>query len=97
MKIIEIVFPFYIIKPIITILEYIICMKKLAKFFAVLCAVAITIGGCGASNQGKTEDKCPGTAKDGNELKIEKASINLHNDIEKGKYKVLISEELKKQ
>lgn len=52
-----------------------------------ICALALSLTACGSS---------VGTAKDGNEQKIEAASMKLVTAVEKGKYKLISTEELKK-
>lgn len=66
-------------------------MKKFTKLFGLLFAVALTLSACAAGGGG---DK-PGTAKDGNEVTIEMASMNLVKAVEAGKYKLVSTEELK--
>lgn len=64
-------------------------MKKLIKSVGILSIafLSLNLSACGNST---------GTAKDGNELKIEQAALKLHNAVEKGKYKLVGTEELKK-
>lgn len=60
--------------------------KKLLSVFTV-GVLSLSLVGCG--------DKV-GTSKDGNEQKIEQASIKLLSAVEQGKYKIVSTEELKK-
>lgn len=77
-------------------------MKKFARVFAILCALTLTLTACSSGSNGDKKDsteatnKKIGTAKDGDEMKIEKASMKLVNAKEKGKYKLVGTEELKK-
>lgn len=67
-------------------------MKKYKKLLSVLtvCALSVSLAGCGNTSKG------PGSSKDGNEQKVEKASMKLVSAVEKGKYKLVSTEELKK-
>lgn len=66
-------------------------MKKSKKILSliVIGVLSFNLSACSSS-------KGAGTAKDGNELKIEQASIKLVTAVEKGKYKLVGTEELKK-
>ena len=64
-------------------------MKKINKTLSMLTIGLLSLNIVGCSNGA-------GTAKDGNELKIEQASIILHQAVEKGQYKLVGTEELKK-
>lgn len=64
-------------------------MKKF-KVAAIALTIAVALTGCGGAKKG------PGTAKDGNEVAIEKASIALVQKVEAGKYNLVSTEELKK-
>ncbi|WP_252344707.1 MULTISPECIES: hypothetical protein [unclassified Gemella] len=59
--------------------------KKLLSILTIGC-LSLSLVGCG--------DKV-GSVKDGNEQKIEQASIKLVNAVEQGKYKLVSTEELK--
>lgn len=71
-------------------------MKKFTKVFALFFALVLSLSAC-SSGGGDTasKDKGPGTAKDGNELTIEQASMQLVKAVEEGKYKMVGTEELK--
>lgn len=71
-------------------------MKRLAKFLAVMLTLTFTLTACSQSKPQVSSGDTPGTAKDGNELNIEKASMNLVKAVEGGKYKLVSTEELKK-
>lgn len=65
-------------------------MKNKKQMLSCILAIILSISLSACSG------KDIGTAKDGNELKIEQASIKLVNAVEKGKYKLVSTEELKK-
>lgn len=71
-------------------------MKKLSKVLALFFAVALSLSACSSGGGSGTADKGPGTAKDGNEVTIETASMNLVKAVDEGKYKLVGTEELKK-
>lgn len=74
------------------------------KAFAILCALSLSLTACsgGSSTEKGDEAKKPevakkvGTAKDGNEEKIEDGSMKLVKATEAGKYKLVGTKELKK-
>lgn len=71
-------------------------MKKFVKVFALLLVAGLTLTGCTSGGGQGSGDKGPGTAKDGNELTIETASMNLVKAVNEGKYEMVSTEELKK-
>lgn len=72
-------------------------MKKLTKVCALFFALALSLSACsGGGNQAAAPAKdSPGTAKDGNELTIEQASMQLIKAVDEGKYKLVSTEDLK--
>ena len=72
-------------------------MKKLSKVLAIVFAVTLAVSGCAKKSAPQVSSgKVPGTAKDGNELNIEKASMNLIKAVNEGKYELVSTEDLKK-
>lgn len=72
-------------------------MKKLTKLLAIVCTLAFVLTACSSGSGGNSGgSKSPGTAKDGNEVAIEKASMDLVQAVDKSKYKLVSTEELKK-
>ncbi|CAC9934161.1 rhodanese-like protein [Aedoeadaptatus nemausensis] len=85
---------------------------KLGKVFAVTALSALLLVGCGngANNQADNETAnagaeapavemkdLPGTSRDGSEVEIEMASMNLVKAVEEGKYQMISTEDLKKK
>lgn len=68
-------------------------MKKLIKFLTMFAMVLVVATGCSQGN-GSTKADDPGTAKDGNEQKIETASMKLVDAVNKGEYELVSTEEL---
>lgn len=66
--------------------------KKLIAALALTLSLALTVG-CSA----KAATSSVGTAKDGNEIKIEKAAIKLVNAVQKGGYELVSTDELNKK
>lgn len=73
-------------------------MKKISKIviLAAVLVFAVALAGCsqGGDSSSKSEKKI-GTATDGNEVKIETASMNLVKAVDEGKYNLVDTEELK--
>ena len=65
--------------------------KKLIACLALTLSLALTVG-CSAKTA--TATSSVGTAKDGNEVKIEKAAIKLVKAVEKGGYSLVSTDEL---
>ncbi len=66
-------------------------MKKFIKLLTVFTLMLVLATGCSKAN---TTAKGPGTAKDGNEQKIETASMKLVEAVNKNGYKLVSTEEL---
>ncbi|MDY6065380.1 MAG: rhodanese-like domain-containing protein [Finegoldia sp.] len=79
-------------------------MKKFIKILTMFAMVLVLTTACSqkadtnsanqANQANQASSKDPGTAKDGNEQKIETASMNLVNAVNKGGYELLSTEEL---
>ena len=67
-------------------------MKKFIKSLTLFAMILVLATGCQKAAPGAA--KGPGTAKDGNEQKIETASMKLVNAVNKGGYELVSTEEL---
>lgn len=73
---------------------------KLGKLLAVSALSLILLAGCSTGGGEAAADQTadlPGTARDGSEMKIEKASMDLVKAIEEGQYPLISTEDLKKK
>ena len=68
-------------------------MKKILKTIAAMAMILVLAAACSSSNKNES-DKGPGTAKDGNEQKIETASMNLVKAVNDGGYNLVSTEDL---
>lgn len=83
---------------------------KLGKVFAVTALSALLLVGCGGAGNNQAANETanagaeapkvemkdlPGTSRDGSEVEIEMASMNLVKAVEEGKYQMISTEELK--
>ena len=68
-------------------------MKKIVKILTLFAVILVVATGC-TQAKGTDGNKGLGTAKDGNEQKIETASMKLVNAVNKGGYELVSTEEL---
>lgn len=71
-------------------------MRKYLVIGAVVAVLAFSLAGCTAEKGSAGVSTAVGTAKDGNELSIEKSAMKLATATEKGGYSLVGTEELKK-